>query len=127
MATDIDPKLAAETVKITGQDSSGTETNPVSATALGDLQVVDTPNQTALNVTLNLTTTPQEGKVGVSTMTNRKYLEMQGLTSNVKWGYDTTCPFDLFKNQFFSLPAGTNCKVYFKASTGTAQVAIAEK
>jgi hypothetical protein len=102
-------------------------TNVAGVTSLSDLQVVDVPNQTGLSATLSLTTTAVEGKVGASTMTNRKYIEMQALVTNVKWGYDTTCPFDLFKSQFFSLPAGTNCKVYFKMSTGTGSVAIGEK
>jgi len=101
--------------------------NTAEVTSLGDLQVTDSPNQTGLSATLSLTTTPQEGKVGGSTMTNRKYVEMQALDSNVKWGYNTACPFDLFKNQFFSLPAGENCKVYFKMSVGTGSVAFSEK
>lgn len=96
-------------------------------TTLKDLQTADVPNQTGLNSILQLTTTATEGKVGATTLTNRKYIEMQALTTNVKWGYDTTCPFDLFKNQFFSLSTGENCKIYFKAFIGTAQVAFAEK
>ena len=110
-----------------GSDATGTETNPVKATTLGEIQAVDFPNQTGLSGLVALTTISVEGKVGISTMTNRKYIEMQAISSNVKWGYDATCPFDLFKNQFFSLPAGENCKVYFKVSTGTGSVAIGEK
>jgi hypothetical protein len=118
---------AAQTVKLVGADATGLEQTPISSTTLGDLTVTDVPNQVGINTTLNLTTTAAEGKVGASTLVNRKYVEMQALTNNVKWGYDSTCPFDLFKGQFFSLPAGNTCKVYFKASTGTAQVAFAEK
>jgi len=118
---------AAGSTIIVGSDATGLETNPVKATTLGEMQTVDVPNQTGLSGIVALTTTAVEGKVGVSTMTNRKYIEMQAISSNVKWGYDTTCPFDLFKNQFFSLPAGENCKVYFKMSTGTGSVAIGEK
>jgi hypothetical protein len=118
---------SAQQVKLVGQDSIGTETNPVKATTLGEIQAVDVPNQTGLSGLVALTTTAVEGKVGTSTMSNRKYIEMQAISSNVKWGYDTTCPFDLFKNQFFSLPAGENCKVYFKVSTGTGSVALGEK
>lgn len=118
---------SSQSVKIVGNDSSGVEQTPVGSNTLGELKVSDIPNQTGMNVILNLTTTVVEGKVGVSTMVNRKYIEMQALTPNVKWGYDSSCPFDLFKSQFFSLPAGENCKVYFKASTGTANVAIGEK
>lgn len=124
---DLNNIQAAGSTIIVGSDSSGLETNPVKATTLGEIQAVDVPNQTGLSGLVALTTTAVEGKVGVSTMTNRKYIEMQAISSNVKWGYDTTCPFDLFKNQFFSLPAGENCKVYFKVSTGTGSVAIGEK
>jgi len=93
----------------------------------GTQDVIDVPNQTGVATTLNLTTSPVEGKVGGSALVGRKYIEMQALTTGVKWGYTTACLFDLFKNQFFSLPAGENCTVYFKASTGTADVAIGEK
>lgn len=118
---------SAEQTKIVGQSTNGTETNPVGATSLNDLQTADVPNQLGLNTVLNLTTTPVEGKVGATALANRKIVEMQGLTTNVKWGYDTTCPFDLFKSQFFSLPMGFNCKIYFKVSTGTGSVAFGEK
>ena len=124
---DLTDLQAAQTVKVVGTDSSGVETNAVGATTLGDLQAADVPNQTGLSTTLNLTTTAIEGKVGGTTMTNRKYIEMQALSTNVKWGYTTTCDFDLFKNQFFALPAGFNCKVYFKVTTGTGSVAFSEK
>lgn len=118
---------SSQSVKLVGQNTAGVEQTPVNSTTLGDLTVADVPNQTGLNAILNLTTTAIEGKVGANALTNRKYIEMQGLTTNVKWGYDSSCPFDLFKNQFFSLPMGENCKIYFKASTGTAEVAFGEK
>jgi hypothetical protein len=118
---------ASQSVKIAGSNSGGTESSFVNASSLGDLQTADVPNQVGLDIVLNLTTTAVEGKVGGSTMTNRKFVEMQALSTGVKWGYSTACPFDLFKNQFFALPAGTNCKVYFKMSSGTGDVAFAEK
>lgn len=118
---------SAQQVKIVGQSPNGSETNAVDATSLGDMFVVDVPNQEGLSITLPLTVVSIEGKVGVSTMTNRKYIEMQALDNNIKWGYTTSCDFNLFKNQFFSLPAGSNCKVYFKMSTGVGSVAISEK
>lgn len=125
---DLSDIQAAQQTKISGQSTNGTETNPVGASTLGELYVADVPNQVGLSIVLNLTTTPVEGKVGASTMANRKYIEMQGLSTNIKWGYSLASqPFDLFKSQFFSLPCGTNCKVYFKMETGTGQVAIGEK
>lgn len=104
-----------------------TPANKAGVTSLSDLKTTDVPNQTGLSAVLPLTTSAIEGKVGAVTLSNRKYIEMQALTSNVKWGYDSSCPFDLFKSQFFSLPAGENCKVYFKMSIGTGSVAIGEK
>jgi hypothetical protein len=124
---DLNDIQAAQQVKLIGQDATGVESTPVKSTTLGDLNVSDIPNQTGLSATVALTTAAVEGKVGGSTMVNRKYIEMQALSNNVKWGYDTTCPFSLFKDQFFSLPAGENCKVYFKMSSGTGSVAIGEK
>ena len=119
---------SSQSVKLVGNDASGIEQTPVNSTTLGELNVSDIPNQTGLSISLALTTTAVEGKVGASTMVNRKYIEMQGLDTNIKWGYSpSTCFFDLFKSQFFSLPAGTNCKVYFKMSVGTGSVAIGEK
>lgn len=111
----------------TGNSSLASIDSKIDNTPLGEVTVADVPNQTGLNSVLNLTTTAIEGKVGATTLFDRKYIEMQALTTNVKWGYDLSCPFDLFKGQFFALPSGTNCKVYFKAATGTAQVAFAEK
>jgi hypothetical protein len=91
-----------------------------------ELDVNDTPQQ-GVSAVLNLTTTAIELKVGASPLVNRKLIEMQALEKNVKWGYNTNCEFDLFKNQFFSLPCGENCTMYLKASTGTASVAVSEK
>lgn len=91
-----------------------------------ELQVNDVPQQ-GTSAILNLTTAPVELKVGASPLANRKYIEMQALEKNVKWGYTTNCEFNLFKNQFFALPCGENCTIYLKASTGTSSVSIGEK
>jgi hypothetical protein len=124
---DLSDLNSAQNTKLTGQDNSGVETYPIKSYSNNELAVSDIPNQTGVNATLNLTTTAVEGKVGANALVNRKYVEMLALTTNVKWGYDSTCPFELYKSQFFSLPMGENCKVYFKASTGTAQVVVGEK
>lgn len=116
-----------DAVRIVGSASDGTEQTPVKSTGQADLQTADVPNQQGVNTTLNLTTTAQEAKVGVSTLTDRKFVEIYTTVNNVKWGYDTTCPFDLLKNQFASIPAGTNNKVYLKMSTGTGTCVVAEK
>lgn len=97
------------------------------AIRITEITDADVPNQTGLNTTLGLTTTAIEGKVGLVALVDRKYIEMQALTNNVRWGYDASCPFTLFKNQFFALPAGPACKFYFKTSSGIGQVVISEK
>jgi len=113
---------ASSPVQITGAD----ELHKASVNSGKSVGVYDAPTM-GDDLVLNLTTTPVEVKVGASAKENRVYIEMQALTKNVKWGYTTACNFDLFKSQFFSLPAGTNCKIYMKSSTGTAQAVIAEK
>jgi len=127
VGTDVSDIQAAQSVKVIGSDATGLETTPVGSTTLGDIKAADVPNQQGVSGTLSLTVTAQIGKIGASVLSNRKYVEMQALTTNVKWGYDANCPFDLFKNQFFALPMGAGCNIYFKAATGTAQVAFAEK
>lgn len=124
---DASPLNCAELTRLIGSQIDGSETTPVGATTDQDLKVGDLINHQGVNATLSLTTAAVEGKVGASRLVGRKYIEMQAITTNVKWGYDTSCPFDLFKNQFFSLPISDICAVYLKASAGTASVAIGEK
>ena len=119
---DIEDKQQSEVVRIIGVD----ENNVSTVNDLGELSVNDTPQQGISDV-LNLTTTAIELKVGANPLANRKLIEMQALSKNVKWGYNVNCEFDLFKNQFFSLPCGENCTMFLKASTGTASVAVSEK
>ncbi len=108
------------------QITGGDEANKADVNSSEELHVYDAPSL-GVDTILSLTTTPVEVKVGASALADRCYFEMQALTKKVKWGYNTSCNFDLFKNQFFSLPAGTDCTVYVKASSGTASVVIAEK
>jgi len=120
--SDIIEAQQSEVTRIASPD----ESNLVEVSSINELQVNDVPEQ-GTSTTLTLTTTAVLFKVGASVLSNRKYIEMQAIDKNVKWGYTTNCDFDLFKNQFFSLPAGENCNVYLKASTGTADIAISEK
>ena len=119
---DIADEQQSEVVRITGSE----EDNLAAVNTIGELDVNDTPQQ-GLSAILNLTTTAQELKVGASPLVNRKLIEMQALDRNVKWGYNTNCEFDLFRNQFFALPCGENCTLFLKTSSGTADVAISEK
>ena len=113
---------ASGLTQITGRD----EVNKADVNSSEELKVYDAPT-IGVDTILNLTTTPVELKISASALTDRVYIEMQAITTKVRWGYNSSCNFDLFKSQFFSLPAGSNCTVYLKASTGTAQVTVAEK
>ncbi len=119
---DLDQSKRSMPQTITGPD----EAYQADVNSSKELHVYDAPSLGGDTV-LSLTTTPVELKFGANPLEDRVYIEMQALTKKVKWGYNTSCNFDLFKNQFFSLPAGTNCTVYLKASSGTAQVTVAEK
>jgi hypothetical protein len=119
---DISDEQQSEVTRISGAN----EENIVSVNDISELSVNDTPQQ-GLSATLALTTTAQELKVGAVALVNRKLIEMQALDKNIKWGYNTNCDFDLFKNQFFSLPCGESCILYLKTSIGTANIAVSEK
>lgn len=119
---DINDEQQSEVVRISGSN----EDNIAAVNDIQELQSNDTPQQ-GVSAILNLTTTAQELKVGATALSNRKLIEMQALDRNIKWGYNTNCEFDLFKNQFFALPAGENCTIFLKTSTGTADIAISEK
>lgn len=122
---DLSDVNAGLTVKLVGMGSTGTETNAVGAKSNNELLASDCINTSASDLVLALTTTAVEIKVGGTRLTNRKYIFLQALSSNVKWGFNTTCNFDLFKNQFFVLPTG-NVTVYIKVSIGTGSCAIGE-
>lgn len=122
---DISEINASQAVKIIGSGPDGSESNPVEASSNNELYNADCVNHAAIDIVLSLTTTPQEVKVGASRQVNRKYLWMQALDANVKWGFDTNCRFDLFKNQMIIHPVG-NVPVYMKVSTGTGSAAVGE-
>lgn len=126
MATDLTSKEASGATRIVGSEENNKETNAVDVTDNNELRAIDVP-ELGVSTSLTLTATAQELKVGATALPFRKYIEMQATSQGVKWGYNTNCDFNLFKNQFFSLPAGANCKVYLKASSGTATIVIAEK
>lgn len=126
---DLTDLQAAQSVKIVGSDPTGTETYPVGAKSNQEAKVSDACDTAGLDTTLTLDSSGAvEGKVGGSRLSNRKYFMMMALVNNVKWGFDSTCRFKLFKDQLIIVPVG-NVPIYFRLSTGgsTADaVAIAE-
>lgn len=113
---------ATQSNRITGSD----EANNAHVNPLEELSVNDTPQQ-GTSATLTLTTTAVELKVGASPLSGRKYIEMEALDKNIKWGYDSSCPFNLQKAKFYALPCGEDCTIFLKTTQGTSDIAIAEK
>ena len=116
---------AASPSVIIGADPTGTETYPVASSSNGELRNTDCVNTSATDSTVSLTTAATEVKVGASRLTDRKYVWMQALVSNVKWGFDSNCRFNLFKNQMVCFPIG-NVPIYIKMSAGTGTANIGE-
>lgn len=117
----------ASSVKIIGSEADGSETNSVGASINREIFVKDTHDNGGIDGVINLTTVAVEGKVGENRKTARKYIIMEALSSNVKWGFtQTTQNFDLFKSQLIMVPIGENTQIWFKVSTGTGSVAFAE-
>lgn len=102
------------------------ETNFVEINSDKDMQVTDSPNSGGVDKVFNLTTTAQEVRVGASPKTNRKYIYLEALDRNIKWGFNTDCNFSLKRGSFFILPVGQNTTVYAKTSSGTADMVGAE-
>lgn len=102
-------------------------TNVAKVTTTLDLQTDDRINTSAVDTVLALTTAPAIVKVGGSVLTERKYVILEGLSINIKWGFsNSTQSFDLFKNQLLMVPVGPNVNIWMKVTTGTGSAGIAE-
>lgn len=84
----------------------------------------DSCRSSVIDTTIVLTTTAVELKVGASALADRKYLMMQARDNNIRWGFNTSCNFDLFKNEKIIIPVGV--AVYGKTTSGTGTIVIAE-
>lgn len=117
----------ASSVKIVGVNPDGSETNPVGSSVNKEIFIRDTHDNGGLDSVINLTTVAVEGKVGAVRKIERKYVIMEALSNNVKWGFSqTTQSFDLFKSQLIMVPIGENTQIWFKVSTGTGSIAFGE-
>lgn len=125
---DLNEKEASSASKIVGSDSSGNETDYAIVTPNQELAIRDTHDNGGLDTILSLDAiTPIEGKVGGTTKAERKYVIMEALDNNIKWGFtNSTQSFDLFKSQLIMVPVGPNTEIWFIMSNGTGQVAFGE-
>lgn len=130
---DLNGKESSQSVKMTGADSTGLETNYINASALGEARTNDCVNNGAIDTVLNITTTASEGKVGGSRKTDRKYVWIQALTvpaganGYILWGFsNTTQSFKLYKDQLLVFPIGDGSEIWFKTPASTGTVAFGE-
>jgi len=122
---DIAEAKQSEVIRI----ANPTEDNFVEVSINSELKAVDTANNGGLDTVVSITAASVvELKVGGTVKTARKYVQIQALGKNVKWGFTAgTQSFDAFKSQFFILPIGAGTTVYLKNNgTTSVDVAIAE-
>jgi len=124
---DLSDLQAAQTIKIAGANSSGIENTYIQATNNGELTTCDVLFNGGIDTVINLTTAAVELKVGGSPLANRKYVILEGQSTNIKWGFsNTTQSFDVFKSQILMIPLGPNTAIWAKVTAGTGTLAFGE-
>lgn len=111
---------AAMATKIVGSDALGGETTPVKTSPNQDLAVSDILNiASASGVLTLLPGTVYELRVSASALANRKYVIMQALDPDVKWGLGAASqPFYAYQSQIIMMPVGDATIVYFRTEPG---------
>lgn len=128
---DLNNLQAAQTIKIAGSDSSGTETTFVNSTANGEIKSADLLNVSVLQSILSVSVAGAavEVKVGASRLVNRKSIQIQAQGTNIIYGYSSTVqPFTLANGSTITLSVGDGVGVWVDRASGagSADVAIAE-
>ena len=123
---------AAQSIKIVGSSSSGTEQTPVKSSSNGDLGSSDVVDTSGIYGTLTVGTSSVEIKVGGSPLTARKLVTIDN-TSNVTlfWGYDnsistTAYAGRIFKDQQASWAVGPNVSIWVVAGSAGNATHISE-
>lgn len=123
---DLTELQSAQTIKLVGSSTTGTESTYAKVTPNQEVGATDTVNTSVVSGTIALTTTAIELKIGGSRLSNRKYIWMEALDTNVKWGFSASDQsFDIFKNQILTFPIG-DVAIYAKMSSGTGNIAFGE-
>jgi len=133
---DLTGKEASQSIKITGADSAGAETNYVGAAENGNLKTTDGLSGGGIQGSLILTTanTAYEAKVGGSPLANRKSLVITAIDANMFWGYTngvTTSngqPLQKGRSIIFSIdPTTANTfKIWVVCGSSGKQINVAE-
>jgi hypothetical protein len=102
-------------------------TYTVKVTPNQDLGTSDLMTTSALDGAVALTTTPVAIRVGGANLANRKYVIIEGLSTNIKWGFsNTTTTFDIFKDQILMIPIGPGVTLWAKVTAATGSIGIGE-
>lgn len=126
---DIDDTNAAQSIKVIGASSDGTEQTPVQSNPEGEILASDITQTAGLDTVITIAASAVvELKVGGSVKSNRKYVQIEALGNGIKWGFSAgTRSFNARKSQFFILPFGANTSIFLENTTGgDIDVAIAE-
>lgn len=122
---------AAQSVKIMGSESDGTEQTPVSSNSNGKLLSADISNNGGVHGVLTVGTSAVEAKVGGSVLSDRVNLTAYN-DSNIiiYWGYDNTVTTStgtpIHKKQMISWEVGPNTSVYLIAGSASNNTRITE-
>ena len=119
---DINEEQQSELIRITNSD----EDKIAKINNLDELKVDDTP-ESATSLIKTVTTTAVVANVSGSNRVNRKIIELQPITGKINWGYDSSCPFELSKKAIRIISASDTLDVYYKAVSGSVDVAVGEK
>jgi hypothetical protein len=122
---------ASQSIKIAGADSSGSETNYVNASALGELRTSDIITGTGTQGALTVGTSAVEAKVGGSALTDRKLLTIfNNSGTTIYWGrtsgVTTSSGTPIYEKQFFTFDFAADAPVYLIAGTAGNNVRITE-
>lgn len=124
---DLTELTSSVTVKIVGSNSSGVEQTPVNSTTLGDLNVIEVMNNSAVAASISVSTTAVEMKVGGTTLANRKMIILEAQAAGYTWGFTNILqPFTLPNGSPVSFQLGPNITIWVKKASGTSTVSVAE-
>lgn len=128
---DLNEQQAAQTIKITGVSSAGSETNYVDASSNNELKVADVSNNGGVNGAITVSTSAIEAKVGGSALSNRKNITVHNNgSSTIYWGYSNGVTISngtpVFKDQFVSWDVGPSTSIYLIAASGSHNVRVTE-
>jgi len=130
--TDLTDLQAAQTIKIVGSDSTGTETNAVNSSANGELKTTDILDNSGVNGAISVGTSAVEAKVGVSILANRKELIIfHNGTGRLYYGLSnavtTANGIEIFKKSIWSDKVGPNTHIWLISDTAGQDIRIVEK